>query len=67
MVVWDLFGGSQNSVYQALKDDKRFDIYTFDIAKPKHNKQFIVDLSVDYSDLFELFKFLKLFKDQILS
>lgn len=62
MIVWDLFGGSQNSVYQALKDDKRFDIYTFDITKPKRDKQFVVDLSVETYELVDLYKFFRTFQ-----
>ena len=34
IVVWDLFGGGQNSVYEALKDNSVYDIYTFDVTKP---------------------------------
>ena len=48
MVIWDLFGGGQNSVYFSLKEYNlldKFDIYTFDITKPVHNKQFYLDLS----------------------
>lgn len=34
LVVWDLFGGGQHSVRNALKDESIFDIYTFDITQP---------------------------------
>lgn len=48
-VVWDLFGGGQNSVYFALKENKmldEFDVYTFDVTPKAHEKQFYVDLSL---------------------
>lgn len=47
-VIWDLFGGGQNSVYYALKSANlldSYDIYTFDITEPMHNQQFHLDLS----------------------
>ncbi len=47
IVVWDLFGGGQNSVFHALKNKKNFEIYTFDVVKPIRKKQFILDLSQD--------------------
>ncbi|MCU9936612.1 hypothetical protein NWP96_05935 [Mycoplasmopsis cynos] len=31
IIVWDLFGGGQNSVYQAIGDNPLFEIYTFDL------------------------------------
>lgn len=45
IIVWDLFGGGQNSVFHALKNKKEFEIYTFDVVKPMHKKQFILDLA----------------------
>ncbi len=46
IIVWDLFGGSQNSVYHALKYFKEFEVYTFDNnPKVQHDKQYVVDLS----------------------
>ena len=33
MIVWDLFRGGQNSVYNALKDNPNYDVYTFVITK----------------------------------
>lgn len=47
MVIWDLFGGSQNSVYHALKYFKNVKIYTFDIAEIQHENQHYLDLSSD--------------------
>ncbi|WP_322961505.1 hypothetical protein [Mycoplasmopsis cynos] len=39
IIVWDLFGGGQNSVYQAIGDNPLFEIYTFDLYPEKyHNK-----------------------------
>lgn len=42
-IVWDLCGGSQNSVRASLGDE--YDIYTFDVVEPKHDKQFKIDLT----------------------
>ncbi|WP_322962716.1 hypothetical protein RRG39_01910 [Mycoplasmopsis cynos] len=42
IIVWDLFGGGQNSVYQAIGDNPLFEIYTFDLYPEKyHNKQYV--------------------------
>ncbi|MGL4616684.1 MAG: C5 methylase (MAV1virus-like) protein [Mycoplasmoidaceae bacterium] len=46
-VVWDLFGGGQNSVYNAMKKNEKFDIYTFDVTEPTREKHFKVDLAQD--------------------
>lgn len=49
-IIWDLFGGGQNSVYFSLKENNLlddFDIYTFDVTPPVHDKQFHLDLSQD--------------------
>lgn len=56
-VVWDLFGGGQNSVYFSLKEHNlldKYDIYTFDITDPIHDKQFYLDLS--QNNIIDLFK-----------
>lgn len=48
IIVWDLFGGGQNSVYYSLKNNevlKNYDIYTFDITAPAHSKQFNINLA----------------------
>lgn len=48
IIVWDLFGGGHNSIYNALKQCDMlndFDIYTFDITNPVHEKQFKVNLA----------------------
>lgn len=54
-IVWDLFGGGQNSVYNAL-DKNEYDVYTFDLVpEPEHNKQFVIDLAQDFHNLKEYF------------
>jgi len=47
IVVWDLFGGGQNSVFNALKNNNKFDIYTFDVTQPTRKKHFKFDLAQD--------------------
>ena len=47
-IVWDLFGGGQNSVYHGLKKHKllnKFDVYTFDITKPTRKNHYKIDLA----------------------
>lgn len=45
LVVWDLFGGSNNSVWNALKQYDFIEVYTFDInTNIKHEKQYIINL-----------------------
>lgn len=54
IVVWDLFGGGQNSVYKSLveKDKiKHFDVYTFDVTQPDRDNQFKIDLAQEFSVL----------------
>ena len=47
LILWDLFGGGQNSIYNTVKEyNLPIDVYTFDITEPQHEKQFKVDLSV---------------------
>lgn len=49
-IIWDLFGGGQNSLYNTLKEYdllNEFDVYTFDVTEPMHDKQYILDLSQD--------------------
>ena len=49
-IVWDLFGGGQNSVFLTLQELnllKDYDVYTFDITEPIHDKQFKIDLAQD--------------------
>lgn len=59
MIVWDLCGGSQNSVYNALKDNPNYEIYTFDInPNLQHKNQYVMDLS-NVKCLDELDKFPK--------
>lgn len=46
IIVWDLFGGGQNSVFKALNDSSlNYDIYTFDVTEPTRKKHFWLDLS----------------------
>ncbi|WP_199267018.1 C5 methylase (MAV1virus-like) protein [Mycoplasma sp. NEAQ87857] len=57
LVVWDLFGGGQNSVYNGLKENdllKYFDVYTFDVTEPTREKHYKLDLSQD--NIVEIFK-----------
>lgn len=56
-VIWDLFGGGQNSVFHTLKEYNlldKYEILTFDVTDPIHNNQFKVDLS--QKNIVELFK-----------
>lgn len=48
IIVWDLFGGGQNSVYNSLQKNnllKYFDILTFDVTEPSRKKHFYIDLA----------------------
>lgn len=46
LIVWDLFGGGQNSIFNTVKEyNLPIDVYTFDITEPQHDKQFKLDLS----------------------
>lgn len=47
IVVWDLFGGGQNSVYQTLRENSLFDVWTFDITEPTREQHIKQDLTVD--------------------
>lgn len=56
-IVWDLFGGGQNSVYNALKKTNllnEYDIYTFDVTESTRNKHFKIDLS--QNNIIDIFK-----------
>ena len=54
-IIWDLFGGGQNSVYLTVKEfNLPFDVFTFDITEPQHNNQFQMDLAQD--NIIECFK-----------
>ena len=60
-IIWDLFGGGQNSVYKTIKEYnllEEYEVYTFDITKPQHSKQFVLDLASD-NVIEELSKFPK--------
>lgn len=57
IVVWDLFGGGQNSVYRTLNENNLldvYDVYTFDVTESLHKNQFHLDLSQD--NIIEIFK-----------
>lgn len=56
IVIWDLFGGGQNSVYNAIgkNGDSNYDIYTFDVTEPTRDKHYKLDLSQD--NIVEIFK-----------
>lgn len=47
IIVWDLFGGGQNSVFQSLKDDPIFDVWTFDITEQTREQHIKQDLTVN--------------------
>ena len=54
-IIWDLFGGGQNSIYHTVKEfNLPFEVFTFDITEPHHQKQFKMDLSQD--NIIECFK-----------
>ena len=54
-IIWDLFGGGQNSVYHTVQEfNLPFDVFTFDITEPQHNNQFKMDLAQD--NIIECFK-----------
>lgn len=57
MIVWDLFGGGQNSVYQTLKENdklKDFEVYTFDVTEPTREHHYKIDLAQE--NIVEVFK-----------
>lgn len=45
LIVWDLFGGGQNSIYNSMKENLNYEIYTFDITEPTRKNHFKIDLS----------------------
>lgn len=47
IVVWDLFGGGQNSVYETLRENSLFDVWTFDITEPTRPQHIKQDLTVN--------------------
>lgn len=51
IVVWDLCGGSQNSVYQALCDNSNFEVYTFDITEPTRDNHIKLDLTSCFDNI----------------
>ncbi|WP_406618112.1 C5 methylase (MAV1virus-like) protein [Mycoplasmopsis lipophila] len=49
-IVWDLFGGGQNSVFNTIKEfdlEEYFEIYTFDVTEPIRKNHIKIDLSQD--------------------
>lgn len=50
IIVWDLFGGGQNSVFNSLNESsefKNFVVYTFDITEPTREQHYKIDLAQD--------------------
>jgi site-specific DNA-cytosine methylase len=47
--------GGQNSVYEALKNNKDYKVYTFDITKPTREHHYDHDLSEPIKDLIKYF------------
>ncbi|MFV8418733.1 hypothetical protein [Mycoplasma sp. Sp33II] len=50
IIVWDLFGGGQNSVYNSVIEhnlEDILDIYTFDVTEPTREKHYKIDLAQD--------------------
>jgi len=45
IIVWDLFGGTNNSVYNALKDNDEYEVLTFDITQPSRDKHYRLDMT----------------------
>lgn len=58
LIIWDLFGGSQNSVWKSLQYfEKQVEIYTFDInPNLQHKNQIVMDLGVDYEQSADLIR-----------
>ncbi|KNG79510.1 C5 methylase (MAV1virus-like) protein [Mycoplasma sp. HU2014] len=58
IIVWDLFGGGQNSVYNSINENEKirdlFEVYTWDVTEPTREHHYKLDLSSD--DIVELFK-----------
>ncbi|QIW62351.1 hypothetical protein [Mycoplasmopsis gallinacea] len=55
LIVWDLFGGGNNSVYKSLIDSDKYEIHTIDITVPERKTQYDVDLSQDFKVLKKFF------------
>lgn len=56
-IIWDLFGGGQNSVFNALKEFdllNQFEVYTFDITERTREHHYKLDLSQD--NIIKIFK-----------
>lgn len=57
LIIWDLFGGGQNSVYKTLEEFDyldSFEVYTFDITESYHRHQYKIDLSQE--NIIKVFK-----------
>ncbi|MGL4950819.1 MAG: hypothetical protein ACRC4M_03260 [Mycoplasma sp.] len=56
-IIWDLFGGGQNSVYKTLQENDmldQYEVYTFDVTEPTREHHYKLDLAQD--DIIEIFK-----------
>lgn len=53
IIVWDLFGGGQNSVFNSLEKNK-YEILTFDVVEPTRKNHFKIDLS--QKNIIDIFK-----------
>ncbi|WP_027120998.1 hypothetical protein [Mycoplasma leonicaptivi] len=51
IIVWDLFGGGQNSVFESINNDQKlkniFEIHTWDITEPTRQFHYKTDLAKD--------------------
>ena len=48
LIIWDLFGGGQNSIYHTVKEfNLPFEVFTFDITEPTRQQHIKQDLTVD--------------------
>ncbi|UWV85530.1 hypothetical protein NW066_02450 [Mycoplasmopsis felis] len=58
IIVWDLFGGGQNSVFNSINNDpklkEKFEVYIRDITEPTREFHYKLDLASD--NIVELFK-----------
>lgn len=54
-IVWDLFGGGQNSVFSALKNNELYEVYTFDVTDSTRKHHYIQDLAEKKDILFKYF------------
>jgi hypothetical protein len=45
IIIWDLFGGTQNSIYNCLKDDDNYVVITFDSTESTRPNHHTIDLT----------------------